>query len=585
LQALTQVRPCLGSWIPIGLGVSGSEDTAATISERLTTKQTRLKELEGIVRERFSKRDAGLLRIVNELLTLKPDRPEFQRQKKQLEKRDADLLEARDDAVKQATRQLGEQQYAEAVATLNTVSEEVSSEQFEELKTKASDLVNELKILRDKITTAVGGNKLKGLLPVVLECLTLKADQDDLVKLEQDLIGHDAKMDARNQQIITQAQTHIQQSQFDEAVQLLGTIAQEYQTSATTQLSQQAHQLSDQRQGVFSTVSAALSNKDYRVAIKNITNYLGEINCLAEIQDPELQQILDEAKEKVATSIRKKKLVMVVITAMCVALMLITAVGIKINDDARAAAEKAAILAGYPITNTLDMTFNNIPAGTFMMGWTGEEQLSGMSDKKQHEVTITRDFYMQTTEVTKAQWRGLMNTEPWKDKFNVREGANYAATHVSWNDAVAYCKKLSEKEGKTYRLPTEAEWEYACRAGTETRWSFGDDTFRLGDYAWFAGDLNGETYAHQVGLKKPNAFGLYDMHGNVYEWCHDYYESLYYIQSPEKDPPGPASGSFRVVRGGSWFVNLYKSRSADRSWHGAAVRIGNVGFRVVRGLD
>ena len=156
-----------------------------------------------------------------------------------------------------------------------------------------------------------------------------------------------------------------------------------------------------------------------------------------------------------------------------------------------------------------------------------------------------------------------MGTEPWWGK----EGPNYPATYVSWNDAVAYCKKLSEKEGKTYRLPTEAEWEYACRAGTKTAWSFGNDEKVLGDYAWYeenADDI-GEEYAHQVGLKKPNAFGLYDTHGNVFEWCHDYYEEDYYQQSPTNDPQGPESGSFRVLRGGSWnFLRALRSFRSPR---------------------
>jgi len=584
LQALTQVRPCLGSWIPIGLGVSGSEDTAATISERLTTKQTRFKELEGIVRERFSKRDAGLLRIVNELLTLKPDRPEFQKHKEQLEKRDAELLEARDAAVKQATQQLSEQLYAEAVATLTTVSEEVSSEQFEKLKTKASDSLEQLNNLRHRITKAVNGSQLKGLLPIVRECLTVKADQDDLVKLEQDLIDREAQTYARNQQIISQAQSHMKQALFDEAVQLLGTIAPEYQTIATNGLRQQAKEFYAQRQGLLSAVPAALSNKDYRVAIKNISDYLGEINFLAEIQDPELQQILDEAKDKVATSIRKKKLVTVVITAICVALMLITAVGIKIYDDSKAAAEKAAILAGEPITNTLDMTFNNIPAGTFTMG-SPETEKDRKVDETQHKVTITKRFYMQTTEVTQGQWKAVMGTEPWKGKKVVQEGTDYAASYVSWDDAIAYCKKLSEAEDKTYRLSTEAEWEYACRAGTQTTWSFGSDEKELGDYVWYssnAGDIN-DKYAHQVRLKKPNAFGLYDMHGNVNEWCHDYYG--YYKQSHEQDPTGPAFGSSRVLRGGSWSGGTRHARSATRGRFDAGDRNLSRGFRLVRELD
>jgi sulfatase modifying factor 1 len=239
------------------------------------------------------------------------------------------------------------------------------------------------------------------------------------------------------------------------------------------------------------------------------------------------------------------------------------------------------------INNTIGKTFNLIPTGTFTMG-SPESEPGRASGEDQHKVTISKPFYMQTTEVTQGQWNAVMGTEPWKGQQHVKEGPNNAATYVSSDDALAYCKKLSEKEGKTYRLPTEAEWEYACRAGTETRWSFGDDEKELGDYAWYrenARDID-EEYAHQVGLKKPNAFGLYDMHGNVFEWCHDYFEEDYYKQSPEKDPTGPTSGSFRVLRGGSWYDHAHLSRSVSRSEGVAADRNYYVfGFRVVHELD
>jgi sulfatase modifying factor 1 len=248
--------------------------------------------------------------------------------------------------------------------------------------------------------------------------------------------------------------------------------------------------------------------------------------------------------------------------------------------------EKAAILAGDPITNTISMKLKLIPAGTFTMG-SPEGEEGRRDNETQHKVTISKAFYMQTTEVTQGQWKAVMGTEPWKGKGDVREGANYAATHVSWDDAIAYCKKLSEAEDKTYRLPTEAEWEYACRAGTETAWSFGDDEKALGDYAWYrenTWDID-EKYAHQVELKKPNAFGLYDMYGNVYEWCHDYFEEDYYKQSLAQDPHGPASGSSRVLRGGSWLNFTRYARSAYRNRLGADYRDFNLGFRLVRELD
>jgi formylglycine-generating enzyme required for sulfatase activity len=241
-------------------------------------------------------------------------------------------------------------------------------------------------------------------------------------------------------------------------------------------------------------------------------------------------------------------------------------------------------------TNTIGMTLNKIPAGTFMMG-SPEGEPDRSDNEHQHKVTISKPFYMQTTEVTQEQWKEVMGTEPWKGAQFVKEGPNYAATWVSWDDAVAYCEKLSQKESKTYRLPTEAEWEYACRAGTETRWSFSNDEKDLGDYAWHkenARDI-GEEYAHQVGLKKPNAFGLYDMHGNVWEWCHDYFEADYYERSPEQDPRGPqgsASDSSRVLRGGSWFYETRYARFASRN-RSDKVRYLSVdfGFRLVRELD
>ncbi|MFM7164019.1 MAG: formylglycine-generating enzyme family protein, partial [Planctomycetaceae bacterium] len=157
----------------------------------------------------------------------------------------------------------------------------------------------------------------------------------------------------------------------------------------------------------------------------------------------------------------------------------------------------------------------------------------------------------------------------------------YPAVYVSWDDAVEFCKKLSAMEGKVYRLPTEAEWEYACRGGTKTAFSFGDDEAELGKYAWFDGnalDID-EKYAHRVAQKPPNPFGLHDMHGKVYEWCSDWYGA--YPSTPLTDPRGPSSGSFRVLRGGSWRGEPGLVRCAYRSYDTPERRGYGSGFRLV----
>ena len=197
-------------------------------------------------------------------------------------------------------------------------------------------------------------------------------------------------------------------------------------------------------------------------------------------------------------------------------------------------------------------------------------------------MTLTKPFLLGVHEVTQGQWQAVMGTTPWKGKKYVKEGDDYPATYVSWNDAVEFCRKLSEKEGLEYRLPTEAEWEYACRAGTTTAYSFGDDASELGEYAWYRENAwdAGQKYAHTVGQKKPNPWGLYDMHGNVFEWCQDWYGD--YPSGSVTDPTGPASGDSRVLRGGSFSHHSSGVRSANHFDLRPDYRSTNLGFRPAR---
>ncbi|HEX3654902.1 MAG TPA: SUMF1/EgtB/PvdO family nonheme iron enzyme [Pirellulales bacterium] len=301
-------------------------------------------------------------------------------------------------------------------------------------------------------------------------------------------------------------------------------------------------------------------------------------------------------------------------------------------------------------TNSIGMRLTLIPPGEFLMGSTpeqvawgrksGEEDEIAPTDKyysllaeemPQHKVTISQPFLMGSTEVTVAQFRKFVEASKYiteaekhgsgnsgertlSDKVqDADKGRNWknpgyattddtAVTHITWNDAVAYCAWLSEQEqrrppyrtdgkggwlivasGDGYRLATEAEWEYACRAGTTTQYSFGDDKTQLEQYAWFNKNASGKT--QPVALKLPNPFDLFDMHGNAQEWCQDWYHGKWYEKSSPADPNGPSSGSSRLIRGGIWPGRASSCRSAFRYNHSPSFLYYTIGFRIVRPLD
>ncbi len=274
------------------------------------------------------------------------------------------------------------------------------------------------------------------------------------------------------------------------------------------------------------------------------------------------------------------------------------------------------------ITNSLGMKLVLIPRGTFRMGSPpGEEGRS--DDEHEHEVAITQPFYLGKFEVTKGQFAEFVKatgyrTDAEKDgkggyglegdgQWNQRPEYTWRNTgwaqddrhpvgNVSWNDAVAFCAWLSTKEGKKYRLPTEAEWEYSCRAGTTTRYYSGEDPESLatvGNVADASASRkfpnwsrtikadDGYVFTAPVGQFKANPFGLHDMHGNVWEWCQDWYDGDYYQTSPREDPQGPDAGVYRVIRGGSFGRESRVGRAAYRSNNAPSDRSDSLGFRVV----
>ena len=224
-----------------------------------------------------------------------------------------------------------------------------------------------------------------------------------------------------------------------------------------------------------------------------------------------------------------------------------------------------------------------ISAGKFMMGSPkgsvgaafDESDRHKKNDVFQHEVTLSRDFLIGVTEVTQKQYLSVTGKNP-----SVFRGDTLPVDNVSWEDAVKFCELLSAKTGKTVRLPTEAEWEYACRAGTTTRYYFGDDLdlALLADHAWY--EANSDRKTHPVGQKKPNAWGLHDMAGNVWEWCADRYKGPYEDKTVT-DPKGPPTGDLRILRGGCWETGPLSARSTNRGAILSTRATSRFGFRIV----
>jgi sulfatase modifying factor 1 len=289
--------------------------------------------------------------------------------------------------------------------------------------------------------------------------------------------------------------------------------------------------------------------------------------------------------------------------------------------------------------NSIGIKLALVPAGELMMGSTIDISLP-KHDEARHRISITQSFFIGVYEVTLGEFEEFYRAANYETRWQAQgtmaaiglmpkagkmtddisgqylpwswghpaQTARHPVVEVSWNDATAFCEWLSHKELKKYRLPTEAEWEYACRGGTASRFANGDEFERLVEVGNVADRMYREQYVNNdghiptkgdvpafrviaasdgfpfsapVGQFNPNQFGLYDMHGNAAEWCADWYDSEYYLKSPLRDPPGPATGTLKVIRGGSWGASVRKCRSGHRDCRDPAARSCSVGFRIV----
>ncbi len=285
------------------------------------------------------------------------------------------------------------------------------------------------------------------------------------------------------------------------------------------------------------------------------------------------KKLLSFQKKKSKKSIKKHVFICILIFISICSLATKSSVGDSANSNQ----------AGKKISNSVAMEFVYVPPGSFLRGSPPSEP-GRESDEKQQRVTLENGFYMQTTEVTQGQWKAVMGVLP---LYIIKCNEKCPAERVSWDDAQEFINKLNKiEEPHTYRLPTEAEWEYASRAGSKTSFANGEISVLTCDYdtnlselGWYCG--NSKNYPHHpVAQKKPNAWGLYDMYGSVWEWCSDWYG--HYSSGSTTNPIGPSDGAERVMRGGGIADNARSCRSANRHSLRADINFDNIGLRVVR---
>ena len=481
--------------------------------------------------------------------------------------------------------------YDSAIAAIELVPEALVTSDMKSFFCSLESDRSELASLVSEIRTRIRQRDLDELLPKVERALALRGDHADLITLHQQLMTRNEKLVKKRDETCVQAAVLLKEGDARAALKLVErvrvslTISQQDLVkrvkgivSAEAELSSllkdaELDGVVDSKEVVellLNTVGYLNLNPNHE-AIKNLKQDLQQQlpNCSGDVRMDLPDKIISELPAPILAKLPAQTLGWLPVQVLS---KLPAQLLCRLPRPVLAKLPASVLTKHLVMENSIGMKLTLLPSGRFRMG-----SKSGASDEEpQHEVMLTKWFMLGLHEVTQSQYERVMGKNPSSFK-----GANNPVEWVSWEDAVKFCQKLSalpaeKAAGRVYRLPTEAEWEYACRAGTTTKYSFGDDDTELGNYAWFSGN-SGKT-SHPVGGKQPNAWGLYDMHGNVWEWCQDWYGD--YPSGAVTDPTGAASGSGRVGRGGSWFITAEFCRSALRGRYYPSSRYYYFGFRV-----
>jgi formylglycine-generating enzyme required for sulfatase activity len=447
--------------------------------------------------------------------------------------------------------------YVAAIHAIEAIPQSLRSLEESAFLAKLESELRESVELLETIKARVRNRELDALMPLVEKAMSLRGDREDLKKLATQLSDREQKQAREQVESFHRAASLLADGNAEEALRIVRPISPNRLTTSQKSLLARLEQFGAAETELKEMIQQAKA--DGVIDAAEIVALLPKALAYTRL-NPKSQKFLKLKDDLLARTGRVPVELLRTLPHECI---------VQLPVEAISKLPAEVIFKLPPIKNSISLELKLVAAGTFTMGGYG-------SNEAPHQVIFTRPFYLGVYEVTQEQYERVMGSNP-----SAFQGARNPVEQVSWYDAVEFCHKLSEfpeekAAGRVYRLPTEAEWEYACRAGSTTNYCFGGEESQLDQYAWYAKNSNSST--HPVGEKKPNAWGLYDMHGNVWEWCSDWAEV--YPKGVVADPVGPREGSLRVYRGGSWRAEAAHCRSANRRGLTPTGRGKGRGFRV-----
>ena len=573
---------------------SGATETVAAVLTRLKSKQMQCVQLDQFISKRVAAGQLnGLLPELDRLLALCPDRQDMHSLKAKLQERHATLIANRDKALTQARRFLTRQDYRSAAVTLKQVDPSVETPDVTRLREQSERKLDRLLELHKAIKAFVADNQFDELPPLIDEYLQLRPGDPEIIKLKKSIATRGEQAAAT----LKRAQELWSACRFSDAAGLLEQVPKNLLFHEGLERLEACHEMHHSRSAAMLVLDKSLASRPVAEAVLFAKDYQNQL-ARHSLQDGEFSARIQACAKAVADAAMFRKVLFAVLIAggtvatlvvVVVAFLLLRSAGSTDTSSASAAdagtppPKPVATAAAQPSkgsstsssrdwysgarTNSIGMKLIPIGVGKFDRRIYNSFVSPTKSKFMIERVTIDTPFSMGQTEVTQAQWQAVLGTTPWANKPGTMAGPQYPVTHVTLQDAEEFCLRLTEMDRKSgqlsetgcYALPSEHQWEYACKAGTTGMFYFGEEESALGKYEWFSTNTTGakEPYAHKVALKKPNGWGLYDMSGNVREICTDF------------------------VRGGSWVDSSGQCRASRFKILLPGTDNDHTGFRVI----